>query len=241
MKIILWLFLAFFLIRASQIRAQTNRYVLGDTLFVWASSLNIRASPDAKAPIIGKIPYGAQVQIADSAIGKVAYRYKALESIVLYDGTKSKPFYLSGFWVNVHCDNKTGYIFDGYLSRLPTFSSYNGKMRDVMGWATKDLNLIPHAYKFKKEESSGITYSSKQSTVSVEIGNSEKGGFESISIRGVSMQEALMLAIQIFEAEYLIDIYDGQYQFHTLIGEPACEIYVSHKKDKIVIFVSCHC
>lgn len=223
----------------SAVQAQTERYHSGDSIFVWASSLNMRETPDSKSPVKKKIPYGSVVLIMGDSIGKVAYKHLAIPSRVMSDGNKSRPFYLSGFWVKVSCEGVIGYVFDGYLSKIPTFSKYNGKMEDLKNWAKKDLELT--AYPYKKGDNAWITYSSKTSTFEVKIGHNEKSAFREISLLDISIQEALMLGIQIFEADYLVVIDKGRYEFKSLIAEGDCDIFISNVKGKIRILLSCHC
>ena len=231
------LFLIFF--HVSAVQAQTKHYNSGDSIFVWASSLNMRETPDPKSPVKKKIPYGSVLLIIGDSIGEVAYKHLAVPSRNMSDGNKSKPFYLSGFWVKVSYEGVVGYVFDGYLSKMPTLAKYIGNVEDLKNWAKKDLKLT--AYPYKKGDNAWITYSSQTSGVEVKIGHNEKSSFREIRLQDISMQEALMLGIQIFEADYLIVIDKDHYEFKSLIAEGDCSIYISNVKGKIVISLSCHC
>ncbi len=231
------LFLIFLHLPAVQ--AQTKHYNSGDSIFVWASSLNMRETPDPKSPVKKKIPYGSVVLIIGDSIEEVAYKHLAIPSRIMSDENKSRPFYLSGFWVKVSYQGVIGYVFDGYLSKMPTFSNYNGKMEDLKNWAITDLKLT--AYPYKKGDNAWITYSSQTSGVEVKIGHNEKSAFREIRLPDISMQEALMLAIQIFEADYLVVVDKGRYEFKSLIAEGDCDIFITNEKGKILISLSCHC
>lgn len=79
-------------------------YQIGEELTVMVSmGLNIRKRPDINSETIGAIPYGQQVTI-------VGY------------GQSPVPFESWGFtghWAKIKSNDKTGYVFDGFLSILP--------------------------------------------------------------------------------------------------------------------------
>jgi hypothetical protein len=104
------IFICLVIIICAQNTQAISNYKLGDTLFVWAKSgLNMRVSPAANASVIEKLQYGKQVIIADHDIGKTSFSVKVFNE---YD------FVLKGFWVKVNVGDKSGYVFDSYLSRL---------------------------------------------------------------------------------------------------------------------------
>ncbi len=83
------------------IQAQVKKYDFGDSIFVWASNLKMREGPSPDAKIVGKVAYGSAVVIVDDEIGKVAYKYKAVEKQkkLILDKT---TFYLKGEWVKAN-------------------------------------------------------------------------------------------------------------------------------------------
>lgn len=79
-------------------------YKAGDELYVHApSGLKLRNTPDGET-VLTTIPYGTKLKVLENR-GTVAPK--------TVDGLK-------GFWAKVTYDGKTGYLFDGYLSYLPT-------------------------------------------------------------------------------------------------------------------------
>lgn len=79
-------------------------YKAGDELYVHApSGLKLRNTPDGET-VLTTIPYGTKLKALENR-GTVAPK--------TVDGLK-------GFWAKVTYDGKTGYLFDGYLSMLPT-------------------------------------------------------------------------------------------------------------------------
>lgn len=99
-----------------------QRYDEGDTLFVWAKSgLILRASPDFKAEKISTLPYG-------TAVKTHSYKYRdedisEIEVAVVqpynFNGKNYPGYKIPGLWVKVTAQGKTGYVFDGYLSKYP--------------------------------------------------------------------------------------------------------------------------
>jgi len=109
MKSIRTFFLILIIAYSQNVLAISN-YKFGDTLYVWAKAgLNMRVSAAANASVIEKLPYGKQVIIADHDIGKASFSVKVFNE---------SGFVLQGFWVKVNMGDKSGYVFDAYLSRL---------------------------------------------------------------------------------------------------------------------------
>lgn len=108
-------------------------YQPGDTLWVWAQNgLNIREQPDAQAKILGKIPFGGQVITTEQQ--DVALPY-SIEVIKKQEGGQSLE--LKGYWAKIKYKNLTGYVFDAYLSKLPTMT---GHIYDVK--TTEDFHVL---------------------------------------------------------------------------------------------------
>ncbi len=106
MRIILVTFLLFVI---DILNAQESRFKEGETLNVWASSgLNMRDKPDAKAAKISTIPYGAKVVVQPNIGLKIPFEVEGF-----------KGFIVKGYWLLVKYGNTEGFVFDGFLSRLP--------------------------------------------------------------------------------------------------------------------------
>ena len=92
-----------------------STYEWGDTLNVWAKSgLNMREGPGTNFPKMKKLEYGDQVQVIDNQL-----RSKSLSLTILKKNKRHNQFKLKGHWVKVKIGKREGYVFDGYLSRLP--------------------------------------------------------------------------------------------------------------------------
>lgn len=116
-------------------------YKPGDTLWVWAKSgLNVREMPDAHAKVSGKIDNGEKVIVIDYQ--DVDYPFSVREVNENGNGT---GFELKGYWAKVKYQNLVGFVFDAYLSRLPT--------------------MIGHIYGNKTTEDFHVSELKKHSTV----------------------------------------------------------------------------
>jgi Bacterial SH3 domain len=238
MKKVVQFILGLILIHPFNIQAQF-RYGFGDSLFVWAATLNLREDADAEAFIKEKIPYGTAVIIVDDSIGRFDFKYKAMTPQTLSDGHKTKPFLLHGFWVKVNFNGITGYVFDGYLSKVKPFFALEKTNTQLDEWAEKTLNLTSSRH--EKGDEKWVKYSNVHSEIQINIGHNTKTSFREIILRNFSIEEALMLGIQIFKASYQMPQKNGIFEFKSSIEEPDCEIIFSKEKEKTIIRLSCHC
>lgn len=99
----------FVLLQIIELLAQESRFKEGETLNVWAASgLNMRDKPDAKAAKVSTIPYGAKVFVQPNIGLKIPFEVEEF-----------KGFMVKGYWLLVKYGNTEGFVFDGFLSRLP--------------------------------------------------------------------------------------------------------------------------
>lgn len=99
--------------------AQAQIYQSQDSSAVWAiSGLNMRKSPNLNSKKITTIPYGESVKIIEkntiSSILKVS-----LQPEISFDKGKIPAIQIEGNWTKVRYKDKIGYVFDGFLSKLP--------------------------------------------------------------------------------------------------------------------------
>lgn len=105
----------------TQFGFSTTTYQPGDSMYVWAQSgLKMRVAPNLKGEKILTIPYGTKVQIDSYQNELPEIKVRVVEAQKI-DGTEYKSFYLKGHWCKVTYLDTVGYIFDGYLSKMPTF------------------------------------------------------------------------------------------------------------------------
>lgn len=237
MKSTALLMLLFLFALACKTQTQEKKYAFGDSIFVWAFNLDMYENPNPDAKIVGAIPYGSAVVIVDDSIGKVAYKYKALESKTFAYGYTSPLFYLEGFWVKVNFGGMSGYVFDGYLSKLePLLRRYNDIDTTIRTWATEVLKL--KSDKYERGHDAWTNYFGDSKKVAIRIGHDQMTAFTEIKLKNGTLQEGVMLGLQIFKGEYqFVNFENGVY--HFLDGN--CHLLVSLKKSDLIIRLSCSC
>lgn len=105
----------------TQLGFSATNYQPGDSMYVWAQSgLKMRAEPSLKGDKVLTIPYGAKIQIDSYQNELPEIKVRVVEAQKI-DGVEYKSFYLKGHWCKVTYLDTIGYIFDGYLSQMPTF------------------------------------------------------------------------------------------------------------------------
>ena len=105
----------------TQFGFSATTYQPGDSMFVWAKSgLKMRTTPSLQGDKILTIPYGTKVKIDSYQEELPEIKVRVVEAQKIAD-MDYKSFYLKGHWCRVVYLNTVGYIFDGYLSKMPTF------------------------------------------------------------------------------------------------------------------------
>lgn len=131
MSLRIYLILSAFIVAQPPAHA-IREYVAGDTLYVWAASgLSLRSEAGLNAAKIASIPYGTPLVALSDKYTDAADETR-VEAVPGYttDGQASPAVWLSGRFVRVRFQGKTGYVFDGYLSKLPPLHVVLGKYRD---------------------------------------------------------------------------------------------------------------
>lgn len=95
-------------------------YHEGDTLYVWAQSgLVLRNEPGFDSKKIETLSYGTmvvtkrrkEIDIPDASVDAIP--------ACTYESQNYPGYKISGQWVEITVNGKTGYVFDGYLSKYP--------------------------------------------------------------------------------------------------------------------------
>jgi len=175
-----------------------GHYKPGDTLYVWAmSGLTLCDGPSLNTAKLATIPYGTALKVlnynGDHRTVVVAVPgYKA--------GQESNPAVeLDGDFAEVTFKGLKGYLFDGYLSILPTFKYYktadSGRpnFENLEEWATRSFGLL------QKTQTGTFEYGIASTSQSI-FGNGilistwiEKGGQTRIVLPNISMEEAFLI------------------------------------------------
>jgi Bacterial SH3 domain len=126
--------LLIFLLQSVLMVAQSSRFKDDETIHVWASSgLNMRSKPDAKAEKIATIPYGAKVVVLPNIGVKIPFEVEEF-----------KGFVVKGYWLLVKYENTEGFVFDGFLSRLP--APNKSKNKSLLTYLEKEIGKIGDNY-----------------------------------------------------------------------------------------------
>jgi len=106
MKIMLLVLLLF----PISIYSQRN-YAIGQKVYCWAvNGLNLREAPSKNSTKILKVPYLSYVSVIDTIKGDVF--------VDTLNKDQNYPLIIHGNWLKVSFEDKVGFVFDGYLSRL---------------------------------------------------------------------------------------------------------------------------
>ena len=179
----------------------TAMYQEGTVLTVWAvNGLNMRDGPGKDFPISRKLKYGDQVTITDPFIGDFPMSIKVIDK----KGTKN-DFELKGNWVRVMLDDVEGYVFDGYLSRMPVMR-LNGIKRDDKGHMVFESEYIEtylkRKFELEKEEEMEVDelgdddYTEKRFYGEDKVyfvGGNNACGWEGIELENMTLNEGYLL------------------------------------------------
>ncbi len=165
-----------------------GNYTTNDELYVYApSGLKLRSTPDGET-VLATIPFGAKL--------KVLEQRKVLPQIKTVDG-------LNGYWAKISYEGKTGYIFDGYLSFLPTpkegctsLSKYCG---DFFKPASTQLVQSLSTDEEVSDENTIQLYTFGSRKVVLTINSGYEWGGEYITIQNLSLEEGYLLSKILFK------------------------------------------
>lgn len=224
-------------------------YTKGDKLNVLTlSGINLRAGAASTSATLVKIPYGAAVVVTDDSLRKIGHRVEEIER-----------FIIEGYWVKVRFGDKEGYVFDGYLSKLPA-PDYKDSAVYEEGW---DLHYLKTSFRntavrkntkkyngckptkadncicaFEERFENDITYS--------EDICSEAGSINVLKIKGATLAEMFLLAKVIaqqwygsFEIKY--DTKKRMFDFNNISDGAGCGGTVQTKNGFAVFTWGCGC
>ena len=235
--------------------AQESRFKEGETLNIWASSgLNMRDKPDAKEAKVSTIPYGAKVFVQPNIGLKIPFEVEEF-----------KGFMVKGYWLLVKYGNTEGFVFDGFLSRLPapikndstTLEDYFdnqigkvGKIYNVMVTVrdTQTDDFVTRPIRANEDINSIDCHSHKQKyKQGIISGHStgEGGGGFSVEIPNITLYEGYFLA-KIYsydEKEHNISFEKKEKKVNMFLKESGagCECNIKQVGNKIIIDGYCGC
>jgi len=239
----------------SQISSAQN-YLPNDSLYVWAvSGLKMRAKPDLKGEKIMTIPYGEKIKIERMGKSVLTINIMPADKDQHYTG-----FELEGHWRKVYYQDTSGYVFDGYLSSLPTvnisfYKNEANKQRfrceeDIMQWAERNYGLLDTLvrtdsvyWNFEKR------YIYGNGLVFRQIASEKSGGYN-IIIPQTNLREIFLLYNIVYRLEDGIKFKDDGYWKVSKSNPLQIDVYVDGCSDSIqqiewsdviLVFSQCSC
>jgi len=191
----------------------TAMYAEGTILKVWAvNGLNMRDGPGKDFPISRKLHYGDEVKITDPFIGDFPMSIKVIDK-----KGKDNDFELKGNWVRVMLDDVEGYVFDGYLSRLPVIR-LNAITRDKKGHMVCETEYIEtylnRKFDIEKESQEELSENTKElffeEGVSYFQGGNEGCGWDGLKLNDLTINEGYLIYNLMYNIESNVnkDIFD---------------------------------
>ena len=147
---LLFLFLGFRYGQAQNFPPNTTVYAIAK------SGLNIRNKPALEGSKVGRIPFGERLELLETV----------LEAKEQFEG-------IFGYWVKVQFDSISGYVFDGFLSRIPVLEPLEDK--DKYGCLTVNLKKYIISNYNTVDSSEYSNYRDGESTHSMKIFNLNNG------------------------------------------------------------------
>jgi hypothetical protein len=247
--------LLIFLLQSVLMVAQSSRFKDDETIHVWASSgLNMRSKPDAKAEKIATIPYGAKVVVLPNIGVKIPFEVEEF-----------KGFVVKGYWLLVKYENTEGFVFDGFLSRLPApifnknedkgleeyFDKYIGKIGgkyDLRFYDNKvdSLRNVRPDEKFDIDSHDGVNFRQKyKNGISLSFSTGEGGGGYEIQMPNSTLFEGYFLMklfyYNLTDDILLFDKKDNAIKVYPKEEGAGCYYDVKKVGNKIVIDGWCGC
>jgi Bacterial SH3 domain len=235
-----------------KINAQESRFKEGETLNVWAQSgLNMRDKPDAKAPKLTTIPYGAKVIVQPNIGVKIPFEVEEF-----------KGFIVKGYWLLVKYGNTEGFVFDGFLSRLPAPAKNDtlslegyldkqiGKIGGQFDFRVYDGingNIIRKARPNEKIREKGIAGFSQKYNQNIQFSKSDGEGGYSFEIRG---SELTLCEGYVLVKTFFFDLETDIFRFDKTqkiiisgqkISSYGCSFTVKMVGNKMIISGGCYC
>jgi len=173
-------------------------------LVVWAiSGLNMRAAPNLSSKKITTIPYGEQVKIIEKDTLSPMLKI-GLQPEISFDKNKIPAIQIKGNWSKIAYKNEVGYVFDGFLSKLPALkisvdTLKNKVKRPIIkekfhDWANRNFG------KFESIPDERIIYTNGLST---SFQKSSDGRETTTAIPDISLEEVLLFYTVLLRTEYL--------------------------------------
>ena len=250
-----------FLLLGSQSLPAIDSYQPGDTLYVWAASgLTLRKAPALTAAKLALVPYGTLL-VALNYFNGHDTRVEAVPGFMAYN-QKIEAVMLGGAFACVVFEGDTGYVFDGYLSKMPALKRRKGKIESEPGfenfdtWAKRNFGLVA------KDQHGTREYGTASSSRMV-YGNgfvvsewSEKDARGRMILPDISQEEAFLLFNYIYGYEHDIRrdakgqpcanfeecwAFTAVSKFEWMFGEGLCGYKILYLPEEKIAIITTEC
>lgn len=236
-----------------------DSYQPGDTLCVWAASgLTLRKSASLTAAKLAAIPYGTRL-IALNYYNGHDVEVEAVPGYMSYE-QQNPPVMLGGGFAKVVFQGDTGFVFDGYLSKLPPPTRVVDKRytapagESFEDWAKRNFGLPVFikrgTWEYDSPSSAKWVYGNGFTADAWEV----KGLEQRKILPDVSLEEAFLLFNHLYHYEWEVrhpskDPNDSQWshqrsnKYEWRFGNGACDykiLYLPEEK-MTVITNQCSC
>jgi hypothetical protein len=201
--------LIFLLLLSVQPLSAIGDYQPGDTLYIWAiSGLTLREGPSKDAAKMITVPYGTALVVQNYA-GNHGTTIEAVPGFK-NGAAQTEAVIFGGDFAAVTFKGKTGYVFDGYLSKMPAlrYITHPGNptpvFEDHVSWATRNFGLLRHTQTGVFEY--GSPHASKWvfgNGITIDI-RGEKNGWTRVILPDASMEEAFLVFSYLWNYEWRV-------------------------------------
>lgn len=169
-------------------------YKINDTLYVWAKNgLFLRTEAKPIAEKVNKLEYGSALIILEQNLKTNAFSTEEF-----------KGFKIKGYWVKVSVNNQIGYVFDGYLSKLPPLLKMKNsdKFEDFSEYATRFVKFVKSNTQEtidKAGDKHTLTIKKFGNEITTEVAHDVYYGETRYSFKKLSLEEAYLFAFIYFK------------------------------------------
>lgn len=185
-----------------------NSFKKGDTVNVWSiDGLALHEKPELASQKSLTIPYGEKIIVADD---EIATKKLSVNLNIAYDPSnagKDESYKLKGHWVKIHYNSHEGYVFSGYLSKMPCFKKAKHGFESDEAYLKRNYGEPITTIK-KEKARKATTTTTKYKNGIVQIESTCEGCVnDELYLTNLSYQEALLFAkVWLFEGDAAEDI-----------------------------------
>lgn len=200
-------------------------------LYVWADKLNLREVPNGK--VISKMTWGEKVKVVERFTSEsfdtlnLKLEYVIGRGSGLGDTIKYRPYSIWGEWVKIEIDQKIGYVFDAYLSKIPPPKvGKNNKFEPFEEYFKRDFGIsTDEKIGCENCDDNYRRLVSKDKTIELRSGFMGKAGGIELIFESIPLKEARLIGYQLFKKEL----------------NETCDLQILKNEKKLIIASYCSC